>query len=186
MSSLQELSGFLQDQLANDEMSVVISFFEPAQINAQSASYLKYLRAGGAAVNSMVAFALSTSFDTALSLRIPAPLPVSVFFSPVSCDDKAPGTCTQQEFEMRRAKFFEDGQVFLDGQLPILAFVTSGNEEEPVASVRFPKSTREAMGYEDGVQWPEDDEEEAEKEEEGKKTAAVEEAAAMAAEAEAA
>ena len=58
---------------------------------------------------------------------------------------------------MRRAKFFEDGQVFLDGQLPILAFVTVGKDDQATTAVRFPKTVKEAMGYEEGVQWPEEE-----------------------------
>jgi hypothetical protein len=106
VDSLEELTEFLNDQMNEDQMSVVISFFEPAKIKAQSKSYLKFLRAGGAPNNSMVAFALCTNFDTARTLKIPAPLPVSVFFSPAA--NEVPGL-----FEMRQAKFFEDGQVFL-------------------------------------------------------------------------
>jgi hypothetical protein len=81
----------------------------------------------------MIAFALSTDFDTARALRIPPPLPRSVAFSP------APGE--NFKFEMRQAKFFENGQVFLDGVLPILAFLETGDAPK----VTFPSSVREAM-----------------------------------------
>jgi len=45
--SLAELERLLRDQLVKDEMSVVVSFFEPEQISRNDASYLQYLRAGG-------------------------------------------------------------------------------------------------------------------------------------------
>ena len=61
-------------------------------------------------------------------------LPRTVNFTPV---EGAPG-----QFEMRQAKFFEDGQVFLDGVLPVLATVVSDKENEP--RVAFPSSAKEA------------------------------------------
>jgi len=41
---------------------------------------------------------------------------------------------------MRQAKFFDDGQVFLDGVLPVLATLVSDKENEP--SIQFPTSVR--------------------------------------------
>ena len=51
----------------------------------------------------MMGFALCTSFELAGALRIPPPLPRTVQFSP---SPKGNGM-----YEMRQAKFFEDGQV---------------------------------------------------------------------------
>jgi hypothetical protein len=66
VASLDELGHFLHDQLAKDEMSVVISFFEPEAIKNQAGSYKKYLRAGGIAQNSMV----KKCHGTIISLRL--------------------------------------------------------------------------------------------------------------------
>jgi hypothetical protein len=51
----------------------------------------------------MLAFALCASFDVARALKVPPPLPRTVAFSP---KPDAPGY-----FEMRQAKFFQDGTV---------------------------------------------------------------------------
>lgn len=158
--SLTELARFLDDQMIKDEMSVVVSFFENSQIVNREDSYLSYLSAGGVPQNckctvhvsfitiyfntiiihisfymfiAMVAFALCTDFDTARALKIPPPLPRSVAFSP------SPGESFK--FEMRQAKFFENGQVFLDGVLPILAFIETGDDPK----VTFPATVKEAM-----------------------------------------
>jgi len=133
ITSLVELALFLDDQALKDEMSVVVSFFEMSQIENREESYLRYLSAGGIPQNSMVSFALCTDLDVPRSLKVPPPLPRSVSFSP------APGE--NFLFEMRQAKFFEDGQIFLDGVLPVLAFLETGDHPK----VRFPSSVREAM-----------------------------------------
>eukprot|EP00614_Pseudopedinella_elastica_P000841 CAMPEP_0172597106 /NCGR_PEP_ID=MMETSP1068-20121228/17054_1 /TAXON_ID=35684 /ORGANISM="Pseudopedinella elastica, Strain CCMP716" /LENGTH=207 /DNA_ID=CAMNT_0013396473 /DNA_START=46 /DNA_END=669 /DNA_ORIENTATION=+ len=133
VQSLAELERFLNDQLIKDEMSVVVSFFEQDQIINQHPGYLKFLRAGGIPENAMMAFGLCTEFKVARALKIPPPLPRTVYFSP---KEDHPG-----EFEMRQAKFFESGQVFLDGVLPVLATVVSGE----VPTVEFPSSVREAV-----------------------------------------
>jgi len=133
ISSLPELERFLNDQLTKDEMAVVVSFFEEDQIKNQHPGYLKYLSAGGIPQNAMMAFALCTEFKVPRALKIPPPLPRTVFFSP---KEGHPG-----EFEMRQAKFFEGGQVFLDGVLPVLATLVSGD----VPAVEFPTSVREAV-----------------------------------------
>jgi hypothetical protein len=51
----------------------------------------------------MYAFALCTDLDVPRALKVPPPLPRTVAFSP---SPNAPG-----QFEMRQAKFFNDGQV---------------------------------------------------------------------------
>jgi len=135
VSSLAELERFLHDQLVKDEMSVIVSFFEEEMIQGRKDAYLTYLRAGGVPQNAMMAFALCTDLDLPRALHIPAPLPRTVAFSPV---EGVPG-----RFEMRQAKFFDDGQVFLDGVLPVLATLVSDKENEP--SIQFPTSVREAV-----------------------------------------
>jgi len=99
----------------------------------------------------MMTFALCTDFDLARALKIPPPLPRTVQFSPATVDkdlDTASGTLGKR-FEMRQAKFFASGQVFLDGVLPVLATVHSpkdeDGEDDALPTITFPGSVREAV-----------------------------------------
>jgi len=58
--------------------------------------------------NAMMAFALCSSFEVAGALKIPPPLPRTVQFSP---KPDSPGY-----YEMRQAKFFQDGSVRIKGK----------------------------------------------------------------------
>ena len=60
VTSMAELDRFLNDQLVKDEMSVIVSFFEPDQLRRREPAYLNYLKAGGIPQNAMMAFALCT------------------------------------------------------------------------------------------------------------------------------
>ena len=129
VSTLNDLAMFLlvqMDAVDGDDMPVIVSFFEPQQVQGRTEGYLNFVAAGGYPGNAMNCFVLCQDFSTAAALGVPPPLPRTVSFWRV---ERPSGDV----FVMRTAKFFSDGAVHYDGDSEVLATL----HPLPTASVTF-------------------------------------------------